>query len=343
MYCLCSPNSNKLYTNSFIDYFDSLGATSQLVVVRDFNCSDITWSTLSCTSTFSSEVCDVAFKHNLFQLVHCPTHAKGNTLDLVLTDNQDWISNLQIYSFQGKSDHYLVYFNLSLRNLNLREVRLGAQVVFDYPKADWASFCNFLLDADFGACYDSQDVEEIWSAFKLIVLEGMNLFIPKVRLQTKQMPVWTTAALRHQLKCAKTLRRSYLHHKTPGKELKLRSIECSLQQEIVAAKRNYEYQLFDKSNGPEVFRYIRSLKQNGDIPSTIYLNSCKASSDKATLFNTFFHSVFTESSYELPDMHNLNTPLCNIILISQTQISTGSSRPWTQPRPRVWTGLGPMS
>ena len=144
----------------------------------------------------------------------------------------------------------------------------------------------------------------------------MNLFIPRVRLRSSQLPRWTTPPLRHLLKCAKTLRKSYSHHPTPAKQLKLSEMENSLQQAILKAKSDYEDNLLDKSSGSQVFRYIRSLKQSGDIPSTVYLGSRQASSslDKAALFNCFFHSVFTESSFQLPDMDSLDPALCDFVI-----------------------------
>ena len=51
----------------------------------------------------------------------------------------------------------------------------------------------------------------------------------------------------------------------------------------------------------------------------VSLNSCNATSDagKAQLFNTFFHSVFTDSSFSLPNLGTLPIPpscVCALIL-----------------------------
>ena len=41
-------------------------------------------------------VCDFVYKHNFSQLVDCPTHVKGNILDLVFTTSESIISDLLV-------------------------------------------------------------------------------------------------------------------------------------------------------------------------------------------------------------------------------------------------------
>ena len=56
------------------------------------------------------------------------------------------------------------------------------------------------------------------------------------------------------------------------------------------------------NNSSNVYKYIRSLKENRRIPSTVHFDSSSASTSqgRADIFNSFFHSVFIESSYSLP-------------------------------------------
>ncbi len=56
---------------------------------------------------------------------------------------------------------------------------------YDYPKADWPGLCDYLLDIDFNACYESTGVEEIWSFIRVNIETGINLFIPKVHLRKR--------------------------------------------------------------------------------------------------------------------------------------------------------------
>ena len=91
-------------------------STPFLVLLGDFNISDINWNSLSGQSPFSSKFCDVTFDFNLFQLVEEPTHIAGYILDLVLTNVPENISNLIINSEPPHpipSDHFMITFDFS--------------------------------------------------------------------------------------------------------------------------------------------------------------------------------------------------------------------------------------
>ena len=64
--------------------------------------------------------------------------------------------------------------------------------------------------------------------------------------------------------------------------------------------------------------------QTAKIPPLVYLCSSQASSDRdrAALFNSFFHSVFTVSHFTLPSSDNLSIPpsIISNLQIDQLQV-----------------------
>ena len=80
----------------------------------DFNLPDICWSTLTGTSPFSNSFCDFVYEMNLSQLVIDSTHVKGNILDLVLTNAENFIYDLFIADSLPliPSDHCTVSFKI---------------------------------------------------------------------------------------------------------------------------------------------------------------------------------------------------------------------------------------
>jgi len=77
-------------------------------------------------------------------------------------------------------------------------------------------------------------------------------------------------------------------------------LELEFKSQLELQKATFESHLIDKmSNGNvlSVFHYLRNLKEGCSVPSTVNLNGVSAlsNSDKATLFNKFFHSVYTTS------------------------------------------------
>jgi len=59
-----------------------------------------------------------------------------------------------------------------------------------------------------------------------------------------------------------------------------------------------------------IYKYIRSVKKSNTLPPTILYNESSAteSTDKASLFNKYFLSVFNTTSFELPANSDLLDP-----------------------------------
>ena len=299
------PNSTPEYVSSLCSYMYSLSLSSAaLILVGDFNFPDIVWGSLGATCSVSLDFCESVFQCNLTQLVDVPTHVKGNVLDLVLTSNEDFVTDLVIHSgpdLPFQSDHFMVSFNLACNKAGTITV-CDTRLVPDYSKADWEAIDNYILDSDFSLCFESNDVDEIWSVIKQVISTALHLFVPNVRLRKSQFPKWFTPSLRHQHKCLRSLER-----RCGNNCAKLSKAEDDFRRSAEAAKAAFESQLIvelGSSKSGKIFQYLRSLKKSGDFPSTVHHGSCRASTDegKASLFNTYFHSVFSDSPLPLPSL-----------------------------------------
>ena len=116
------------------------------------------------------------------------------------------------------------------------------------------------------------------------------------------------------------MKRRFQFHATPQLESKIHQLEDSLQQTLILAKSDYETRLiqtYHSSNSSKLFSYICSLSTQYMLSSTLYLENILASTDfqKASLFNLYFHSVFTKSTFQLPQLNELDLPesfICDI-------------------------------
>ena len=80
---------------------------------------------------------------------------------------------------------------------------------------------------------------------------------------------------------------------------------------------------FASSNSSKIYSYIRSLSRSHTLPQTMRLNSSASTdSEKATLFNHYFHSVFTSSSYILPPVFSLPEPSSSLNDLHITESDT---------------------
>ena len=108
LYTYNPPNSGqqeKLQT--FLS--DIMQSDGDVIILSDFNTPDIDWSTLTVEYSFSLQLCNLIFQYNYSQVITSPTHKHGHLLHLIITNNDDIISDVQVHSEDTltiKSDHY---------------------------------------------------------------------------------------------------------------------------------------------------------------------------------------------------------------------------------------------
>ena len=173
------PSSNPDYFSEILQYLASIASHPRSVIVGDFNLPDISWSTLTGHSPFSNALCDLAFRHNLLQLVDFPTHSKGNTLDLVFANSENLVFNLVPSSSDTLcSDHSILSFNLST-TCSQNTSKACDSPTYDFKKTDFDGLLSFLLDVDFDPLLNSSDIELIWSNLKELILYSISLHTPQ--------------------------------------------------------------------------------------------------------------------------------------------------------------------
>ena len=120
-------------------------------------------------------------------------------------------------------------------------------------------------------------------------------------------PKWFNSDIRHHLKCLRTMRRKYKSNPTQHRKNKIKLSEEQLQIKMTQAKSSFEYNLIQSSqpsNPSKIYSYLRTITGSNTIPICVNLGSTTAY-DKASLFNQYFHSVFTNSDFHLP-------PVCDL-------------------------------
>ena len=177
--------------------------------------------------------------------------------------------------------------------------------MFDFSKADFDGLADYLQDFDFSTCFKSNNIEFIWSIIRQSIITTMHPFIPKVKVKQKK-PMWFTSDIRHHLNRIHTLKRICKKCPAARNLSKLQLCEFELQNKFIAAKTNFESDLIQSTshcNISRIYKYINNITGYSSTPSIISLDSFEAVTnlEKANLFNSYFHSVFTKSSIHLPD------------------------------------------
>ena len=178
------PNANDLNSLNELDAsLFKLGDkinTNNVILAGDFNAPNINWNDLNITNgpTISERLLDVAGEHGFTQLVQEPTRKQGeteNVLDLVLTNNDKIVKNVQI--LPGISDHDMVLFHVNLACSKKRRIK---RKIYIRKKADTTRIQEELQDLvnTFNEKMAHESVEAKWNMFQVKITEIMDTCIP---------------------------------------------------------------------------------------------------------------------------------------------------------------------
>ena len=291
-----------------------------LLLIGDFNLPDIDWSSLTADTPPSRLFSNSLFSHNLVQLIHSPTHSHGNILDLIVTSHPEIISQVIVGDAAccSVSDHSLVSFSVAH---SYSFSRCKSSYIYKYQDADVEGIDSYFSTLIVPSLLQS-DVEAVWNFVKSSIFAARDLFVPRVFVPASSLPRWFDAELRHELHQVRSLRRRVFKASSPTDYLlyKLHNMESQLQLHISLARERYLLHISSQFflQPKFLFSHLRSLTKSSTIPLTVSMGSCSASDPigKATLFISYFNSIFTVSDFVLPPLQSLPSPSSQLHHIS---------------------------
>ena len=147
--------------------------------------------------------------------------------------------------------------------------------------------------------------------------------MPTVKTRRDKSPKWFTPEIRHLKNGLRTARKRCNKQSVPSN--KCFQLESVLQGKMLDAKVKFEADLisnFSRANKNKMYDYIKNLHKSSGLPSVLTYNDFTAISDadRSSVFNQFFHSVFTNSSFVLPDAIVTPTTVLSDIDISISDV-----------------------
>ena len=169
--------SNKKYTHKCI--------------VGDFNYRKINWihwSTPCDESSDEEKFLEALRDSYYYQHVLEPTRARGvdepSLLDLILTGEENQVSDLEYLAPLGKSDHSVLSFTFDC--YIHQEISPGR---YNFTKANFGTMRETLEESDWVTIYQrltqTMSVEESWSVLKNKMVELRNQYVPHSKSNTK--------------------------------------------------------------------------------------------------------------------------------------------------------------
>ena len=265
------------------------------VLLGDFN-SHVDWETGESPAEYTP-LLEFVNDNFLTQWVREPTRG-NNILDLVLTSEEDIVTDLSTGEKLGNSDHRLVRFTLRVPETRSRE---SAVRKFDFRRADFpgmrTAVRQIVVDVD-------SDTEVAWSRFKDDFMRAQSDSIPLRSCRSSNLnPRWLSGEIKRAIG---RKRRAYRQATGTGDYREYHRLRRRLKTMIRSAKRNEEMRVAHlcKENPKEFFRYVNSRKpirrnigplvgNDGDLRFT--------DSENADLLNEYFSSVFTVEDDHSPE------------------------------------------
>ena len=306
-----TENNNKL--RELIWKISTLGY-SHVLIMGDFNYKDIkweNWSTPGCNEysdefLFVEALRDSFFHQHIVQPTWVRHGQEPSVLDLVLTNEEGMIENIEYGNPLGKSDHLVLTFEFKCytkQNTKEKNIQIYAKGKYDLMREE-------LKKVNWEAVLQEReaDVNKQWDYIKERILEAANKYIPKRRIK-KDRPNRINSEMRQLIKKKHRLWQRYRESNYYDDE-KYRHY-CRVRNKVRKAtryqQRCQEKEIADnaKSNPKKFWQYInRRTKTSTGIADLENITTNRLTSndkEKAEVLATFFSSVFTqERTQEMP-------------------------------------------
>ena len=183
--------------NDFV-HLKTLAKHNSLWIAGDFNLPDINWNKMTIegstypnhiNKSFVDIVQDVCMEH----IVDFPTRL-DNTLDLVFTTHRSLVNKCK--PLPGISDHDIVLVDTNIRinrtKQTKRKIYLWKSTNMDELRTEVQTTLNDFMAVSF------LTIDNMWTAFKDILLNAMEKHVPSKLSRSKQTYPWITTEVREQ-------------------------------------------------------------------------------------------------------------------------------------------------
>ena len=307
-----SPNSTKDNVEKMLTTIknDKMNSYDTIVITGDFNYPKIKWE--GGLNTGENEVFVETLKDAyLIQKVKNPTRnirqdQRANIVDLVLTNDENMISDIVHIAPIGASDHDVLLFQMNMSKVRKKETKVKS---FNLAKGNYKRMREDLKKVKWDKI-DELEVEGQWEFIKKEIIDSMNKHIPKSNKSEikKNKPCWMNDKVFRKIKKKYYAYKRYLVSKE-GQDyehyIKKRN-ECT--REIKKAKKKHERNIAKgcRENPSKFWKYVNDkCKTNVGISSLKDDKGNLITTDqgKAELLNKFFTSVFCkENKTDLPNI-----------------------------------------
>ena len=267
------------------------------IIMGDFNLPEIDWNS-HLSPAPGSKLLNFISENNLTQLVREPTRG-NNILDIVITTDR-LVQNLKIREKLG--DHKMIEYEIKIQKTHKEQQRK----TYNFKLAQFEAFKEELSQTDFLEIFGKANAHECFMAFKNIILEGCQRYIP-LKHRSVTNPSWFNNRVKAAISNRENKYQELLADQNNIAARQAHQEACrAVKRTVRTAKREKEVRVARsaKSNPKNFYAYINETrvirKTVGPLTNS---DGDLLTSDGATAqaLNTYFCSVFTvEDTNQLP-------------------------------------------
>ncbi|XP_019622026.1 PREDICTED: uncharacterized protein LOC109468213 [Branchiostoma belcheri] len=322
-----SPSSDlRLSTEHLANLLQVVVGTrpTHLLIAGDFNYPEIDWKqTASCANDAhpSHPFLRCVHENLLYQHVFKPTRYRpgelSNILDLVLTNEDGMVENIEYLPGIGQSDHIRLQFKVKVyaeRNGNTKPRP-------NLYRGDYASMAADLSGINWDTRLKNKSFDEAYSDFIDVLQASIDSHVPLSNEKTSKKNLYTTQEVK---RLSKKKRANWDHYTITGDEVDYAWYTATRNDLRKLRRLRYEFEsnlARDIKQNPKSFwKYVNSrLKTKTTIGDLKMADGTMTSSkkEKADTLNQYFCSVFTEEDTEhMPEMETkyFGPPLEDILI-----------------------------
>ena len=286
---------------------------------------------------------------SLVQMVNEPIRGE-NVLDLFLTSNHTLVEDIKVSP--GIADHNIVVAKVNLKPKTSKQIPRKIPL---FRKANWTSFKTYITDKKIEILNNlyQKSVEDIWTALKTTIQNGISEFVPIKKIGTKKSLPWLTQEIKRLIRKRDSLYQKQKRGRSRDRH-HFKQVKHLVQAKIKMAYNNYLENILGLSEGGDdtaernsgftskkLFSLIKNARQDTQGVSPLKDPSTNATfsqnKEKANILNRQFQSVFSQLSplklgqicidklqfyfnMNVPDKFKCNYPTMPEICINQNGI-----------------------
>ena len=310
-----------------------ISLNNKLIIMGDFNFPGIDWE-LECTNhnnelNIENKFLSCIQQNFLFQLVDQPTHCRGlqtpTLIDLLITNDPNFIGDLAFNAPIGNSHHSIILFKVYIKNHKNDPNKHN--IKYNYEKGNYTEMRDFVKKCDWNKLFDKNSDVEVWKDnLENVLNEAKDRFIPKIVIKDGiNKSKRTFPADKSILDKIHDKRKAFAYYKkypTHANEQNYHFHRNVANSAIKKAKLTKEFNIASKakSNPKCFFNYVNSQIKPRECISNLKKEDgsmTENDKEKADVLNSFFSSVFVKENDEpLPDLDVKVESELNDIVIS---------------------------